>query len=131
MRIAAAAPVVASAAVNASTVDGARRAWAARFRAGGIDSPELDARILVGHVLSLDHAALAASGARNLTATEQAAIAALAQRRLAHEPVARIVGIKEFWSLDLRIDAATLVPRPETETDRHGGARRDRAARTA
>jgi release factor glutamine methyltransferase len=116
MRPVAAAPVVASDAVNASTIDGARRAWSARFRAAGIDSPELDARILVGHALLLDHAALAASGARNLSVAENGAISALAQRRLAHEPVARIVGIKEFWSLDLRIDAATLVPRPETET---------------
>ena len=116
MRPASAAPVVASNAVNASTVDGARRIWAARFRAAGIDAPELDARILVGQALSLDHTALAASGARNLSAADEGAIAALAQRRLAHEPVARIVGIKEFWSLDLRIDAATLVPRPETET---------------
>ena len=116
MRPAVAAPVATSDAVNASTIDGARRAWAAKFRAGGIDSPELDARMLVGHALSLDHAALAASGARNLSVAEAGAIAALAQRRLAHEPVARILGIKEFWSLDLRVDAATLVPRPETET---------------
>jgi release factor glutamine methyltransferase len=40
----------------------------------------------------------------------------LGERRLAHEPVARIVGIKEFWSLTLKVNAATLVPRPETET---------------
>jgi release factor glutamine methyltransferase len=112
----AAVPVTASDAVNASTIDGARRAWAARFRAGGIDSPDLDARILVGHALSLDHAALAASGACSLSPAEASAIAALAQRRLGHEPVARILGIKEFWSLNLRVDDATLVPRPETET---------------
>ena len=72
--------------------------------------------LLVGHALGLDHAALAAAAARLLDAAEQSAITALARRRLAHEPVARIVGVKEFWSLDLRIDAATLVPRPETET---------------
>ena len=53
---------------------------------------------------------------RRLAAGEESAIAALARRRLAHEPVARIVGAKEFWSLRLRVDAATLVPRPETET---------------
>src|SRR5947199_7182533 len=40
----------------------------------------------------------------------------LARRRLAHEPVARITGAKEFWSLPLRVGEATLVPRPETET---------------
>jgi release factor glutamine methyltransferase len=106
----------ASDAVNPSTIDGARRSWAASFRAAGIDSPELDARILIGHALSLDHAALAASGARSLSPAEASAIAALAQRRLGHEPVARILGIKEFWSLNLRVDDATLVPRPETET---------------
>jgi release factor glutamine methyltransferase len=102
--------------VNALTVADARRAWADKFRACGIDSPELDARILVGHALGLDHAALAASGARVLGAEEASAIAALAGRRFAHEPVARIIGMKEFWSLKLRVDAATLVPRPETET---------------
>ena len=53
---------------------------------------------------------------RVLSADEDSAIAVLVERRLAHEPVARIVGTKEFWSLDLRIDDATLVPRPETET---------------
>ncbi len=101
---------------DALTVAGARRKLAEEFRAGGIDSPELDARILVGHALSLDHASIAAAGARLLTADEKNAIDALASRRLAREPVARIVGSKEFWSLNLRIDAATLVPRPETET---------------
>lgn len=101
---------------DALSVAGARRALADKFRAAGIDSPELDARILVGHALALDHAALVAFGARSLTAKEEAAIAALASRRLAREPVARIVGSKEFWSLRLRVAAATLVPRPETET---------------
>ena len=60
--------------------------------------------------------ALAAAGARVLERGETDAIAALARRRLAREPVARILGSKEFWSLKLRVDAATLVPRPETET---------------
>jgi release factor glutamine methyltransferase len=101
---------------HARTVAEARRALAATFRAAGLDSPELGARILVGHALGLDHAALAAAGARALDAAEQAAIAALTARRLAREPVARIVGRKEFWSLPLRVDATTLVPRPETET---------------
>jgi release factor glutamine methyltransferase len=101
---------------EALTVGDARRAWAKRFRSSGIESPELDARILVGHALGLDHTALAAAEARRLSADEEAAVAALAQRRLAREPVARILGCKEFWSLTLQIDAATLVPRPETET---------------
>jgi release factor glutamine methyltransferase len=98
------------------TVAAARRAWAAEFRTHGIESPELDARLLVGHALGLDHAALAAAGARTLGADAEGTIAVLARRRLAGEPVARILGHKEFWSLPLRLDAATLVPRPETET---------------
>jgi release factor glutamine methyltransferase len=98
------------------TVADARRALAAQFRDNAIDSPDLDARILVGHALNLDHAALAAAATRSLNADEETTLAALAKRRIAGEPVARIVGQKEFWSLPLRIDAATLVPRPETET---------------
>ena len=98
------------------TVDDSRRIWAKKFRAGGIDSPELDARVLIGHALGLDHATLAASGTRILSAEQHRAIAATAERRLAREPVARITGIKEFWSLRLRVSEATLVPRPDTET---------------
>lgn len=98
------------------TVGGVRRAWAAKFRAAGIDLPDLDARILVGHALGLDQAALAAAATHRLGADDCDAVAALGRRRLRREPVARIVGSKEFWSLNFHIDSATLVPRPETET---------------
>jgi len=101
---------------NVGSVGAARRYWASEFRARGMESPELDARLLVGHALRLGHVALAAADARRLGTEEAMAIAGLARRRLAHEPVARILGAKEFWSLPLRIDASTLVPRPETET---------------
>jgi release factor glutamine methyltransferase len=101
---------------DARSVSAVRRVLTAQFRAAGLDSPELDARILVGHALSLDQAGLAAAAARILSATERTTIAAFADRRLAREPVARIVGSREFWSLELRIDRTTLVPRPETET---------------
>ena len=100
----------------ARTIAAERRAWAEEFQAAGLDSPQLDARILVGHALGLDQAALLAAGERAVSSAESAAIAALMQRRLGHEPVARIVGTKEFWSLDLGVNDATLVPRPETET---------------
>jgi release factor glutamine methyltransferase len=101
---------------QALTVFAARRHLTEKFRAAGIETPELDSRILAACALSLDHAGLAAAGTRILDAAEWNAIAALAERRLMHEPVARIVGFKEFWSLALRVDATTLVPRPETET---------------
>ncbi|MGD9837862.1 MAG: peptide chain release factor N(5)-glutamine methyltransferase [Afipia sp.] len=98
------------------TVEAARRALATQFKAGGIDSPELDARLLIGAALNLDHTGLAVQAARPVTADEADIIASFAQRRLAHEPVARILGHKEFWGLDLRLSDATLVPRPDTET---------------
>ena len=94
----------------------ARRLLAQSLRAQGIDTPELDARLLVGHALGLDHAGLASAGERILTAAEADALAAFAARRQAREPVARILGRKEFWGLTLHLNAATLVPRPETET---------------
>jgi release factor glutamine methyltransferase len=110
------APRADAAIAETRTVSEARRALAASLRAAGIESSDIDARILIGHALDLDHTALAAAATRRLGVKEENVIAALAQRRLAHEPVARILGHKEFWSLPLRVDAATLVPRPETET---------------
>jgi release factor glutamine methyltransferase len=98
------------------SVSAARRALAAAFRAAGIETPELDARVLTAHALGLEHAALAAGADRSVSAAEAETIAAAAARRLAREPVARIAGVKEFWSLPLRVTPATLVPRPETET---------------
>lgn len=94
----------------------ARRQLAAALRAQNFDTPELDARVLIGHALGLDHAALIRDGDRALDSDRAAVLTALAARRLRREPVARIVGMKEFWSLPLTVSAATLVPRPETET---------------
>jgi PrmC N-terminal domain len=102
--------------LEAASIEGARRALAQAFQQHGLDTPELDARLLVGHALALDHTALAAQSDRKLTAAEAGAISTLAARRLAREPVARIVGEKEFWGLTFRLAAETLVPRPETET---------------
>ena len=98
-----------------TTVEQARRCLAASFRNAGLDTPDLDARVLVGHALGLDHAALVAAAAQSL-GDNAAAVAALEQRRLAGEPVARIVGAREFWGLPLAVTPAVLVPRPETET---------------
>ena len=76
------------------SVAATRRALAQSFRRHGLATPELDARLLVGHALGLDHAALAAQAARALTAPESDAVAVLAARRLTREPVARIIGVK-------------------------------------
>jgi release factor glutamine methyltransferase len=98
------------------TVAQARRALTNAFRHAELDTPELDARLLVGHALGLDHTALTIENARNLGNDAARALEGLAARRLQREPVARILGVKEFWGLPLRLNDATLVPRPETET---------------
>jgi release factor glutamine methyltransferase len=98
------------------TIADARRLVSEALRANDADSPDLDARLLIGHALGLTHAALAANSKRILNATEAATIASLATRRLAHEPVARILGMKEFWGIAFGLGPTTLVPRPETET---------------
>ena len=98
------------------TVEAARRALTARFKSNDIDSAELDARILVGAALGLDLTGVIAAASRPLTSDETIRLDDFARRRLAGEPIARILGLKEFWGLPLQLSAATLVPRPDTET---------------
>ena len=98
------------------TVEATRRKLAAKFKAHEIDSAELDARILVGAVLGLDLTSLIAQARRSLTVDESRRLEVFAERRAAGEPVARILGFKEFWGLPLQLSAETLVPRPDTET---------------
>jgi release factor glutamine methyltransferase len=118
-------------------VDAVRRKVAQRFRDHGLDTPDLDARILVGHALGLDRTALMLAGDRRLEAAEIARIETLGARRLRREPIARITATKEFWGLPLTITPDVLVPRPQTETvveqalaavDRTGGGRALRIA---
>jgi release factor glutamine methyltransferase len=98
------------------TLAAKRQALTETLRQAGIDSPDADARLLIGHALGLDRTALMTNSDRALRADDVAAIDALAARRLQHEPVSRILGRKEFWSLSLDVSDAVLVPRPETET---------------
>lgn len=106
----------AAAALAGQTVETARRALATRFRQQGIDSAELDARLLTGGAFGLDLTGLIAATTRIVTPDEAAHLENFLQRRLLGEPVARILGVKEFWGLTLNLSAATLVPRPDTET---------------
>jgi release factor glutamine methyltransferase len=98
------------------TVDAVRRELAARLACAGIESAELDARILTGAALGLDLTGLIRAARRPIVATEGARLEAFARRRLAGEPVARILAEKEFWGLSFKLSAETLVPRPDTET---------------
>ena len=98
------------------TVETARRALTARFKSNAIDSAELDARLLTGHALGLDLTGMITAAQRRLTLGESARLEDFTRRRLEGEPVARILGQKEFWGLALQLSSATLVPRPDTET---------------
>jgi release factor glutamine methyltransferase len=98
------------------TIDAARRALAARLQSAGIDSAELDARELIGHALGLDLTGMISAANRALTPDESDRLEVFVKRRLAGEPIARILGQKEFWGLSLSLSPATLVPRPDTET---------------
>jgi len=98
------------------SVESARRALAAQLRSAQLEEAELDARILLGAALGLDLTGLIAQAARLLTETETSRLAQYAGRRIAGEPVARILGTREFWGLPFRLSEVTLVPRPDTET---------------
>ena len=82
----------------------------------GVANAALDARLLLAAASRHDMAALVARGREDLPAIAQAAFDGHIKRRLSGEPVARILGEKEFWGLPIKIGAAALVPRPETET---------------
>jgi release factor glutamine methyltransferase len=91
--------------------------WTAtRFEERGLDTPRLDAELLAGHALGLSRVQLYVQFDRPLEAPELAALRELVKRRQAGEPVAYLTGKKEFWGLELAVDARVLVPRPDTET---------------
>jgi release factor glutamine methyltransferase len=79
------------------------------------DTPELDAEVLLAHALESHRARLKSHADEEPSAAERARYAHLIKRRTSGEPVAYIIGYKEFWSLRFAVNAAVLVPRPETE----------------
>lgn len=94
---------------------GARTAMAQMFAEAGITTPDLDARLLLCWVLDVDAAMLIAHRERPLGA-KAAALTTAANRRLAREPVSRILGVRDFYGRTFQISPATLDPRPDTET---------------
>src|SRR5579872_3480877 len=89
---------------------------AAALAAAGFDEPRRRARRLVGAAVGLSASAVFARPERALGADERGRVAAMLERALAHEPLSRIVGRREFWGLEFGLSPDTLDPRPETET---------------
>jgi release factor glutamine methyltransferase len=91
------------------------QALSQRFRQAGLVTAQLDARLLAAEACGLSREESILKPGLQLCAEESQRIAGFAARRLAGEPVSRIVGRREFWGLSFRISPAVLDPRPETE----------------
>jgi len=81
----------------------------------GVQSARLDAELLLAHVLKVDRLGLYMVHDRPVVGPERDAFRGLIKRRLDGEPVAYILGRKEFYGLEFDVDSNVLVPRPETE----------------
>ena len=101
-----------------------------RLRRAGVEAPAREARLLAGAVLAAAPAALIAGSSRTIDAGQRDRLEAAVDRRAAREPLSHILGYREFWSLEFRVDGTVLDPRPDSETLVEAGlaalARRDR-----
>ena len=92
-------------------------AWATEdFRSRHLDSPRLDAELLLVHALGATRVEIIIDSKRPLAGVELGRFRALVRRRRAHEPIAYIVGSREFYGRNFRVDRRVLIPRPDTET---------------
>jgi release factor glutamine methyltransferase len=98
-----------------TTVAGAIPQATARLARAGVESPGVDAEILLAHVLGTTRSALRAEGGRDLDIKEREALGRLLARRATREPLAYVLGEWGFRRLVLNVDRRVLVPRPETE----------------
>ena len=81
----------------------------------GVESPRLDAELILAHILDVNRAAILARPDRQLTPKQLTSFRELVNRRGAREPLAYILGHREFYGLEFAVDSHVLVPRPETE----------------
>ncbi|MBX6322419.1 MAG: peptide chain release factor N(5)-glutamine methyltransferase [Rhodospirillaceae bacterium] len=98
------------------TVDAALREAGRRLAAAGVPGAPAEARLLLARALGLGMEAVIAHPERPLAPAQRDRFALLVTRRARREPVAQIIGEREFWSLPFRVGPATLTPRPESET---------------
>lgn len=99
-----------------TTRDHAMRMLGARLRQAGLPAPDLDARILVQAACGANDIEMIREPGTMLTKAEEERLAEWERRRLAREPVSRILGSREFWGLTFAVTPATLDPRPDSET---------------
>lgn len=88
---------------------------ARRLRGLGFETPQLDAQVILAHVLGVDRAWLFAHHDHELNSNELDSFTTLITRHMNDEPVAYLVGRQEFYGIEIQVDERTLIPRPETE----------------
>ena len=104
-----------SQAVAAGTVGEALTSAREALRAAGVDSPSLDAELLLSEATGRDRATLAAHPEAPVDAAAARAFGVMVRRRLQREPLAYITGRRGFRRIELAVDGRVLIPRPETE----------------
>ena len=98
-----------------NTIDAALKAATSQLAASGSASPAIDAAVLLCHALQKPRSYLFTWPDKTLDSTQQQSFDTLLERRVTGEPVAYIIGEREFWSLPLKVSPSTLIPRPDTE----------------
>ncbi|MGP0566853.1 MULTISPECIES: peptide chain release factor N(5)-glutamine methyltransferase [unclassified Nitrospina] len=86
-----------------------------RLQETGVNTPRLDAEVLLAEAMHTTRTGLMADAGREVTPVERTAFTAWLERREQREPVAYLLGRKEFWSLDFTVNPDVLIPRPDTE----------------
>lgn len=97
------------------TIKDAIQQGTAQLSQAGLPNARLDAQVLLGHVLGVERATLYAYPERVLSAEQEERFRLLIERRTRAEPVAYLIGHKEFYGRDFLVDQRVLIPRPETE----------------
>jgi release factor glutamine methyltransferase len=92
------------------------RMIALQLEQAGIETPELDARLLMQHALDMSREMLVASPDRSVSDAELERLQMIVSRRAAREPLAQIIGVKGFWRDDFIVTRDVLTPRPDSET---------------
>ncbi|WP_061019752.1 peptide chain release factor N(5)-glutamine methyltransferase [Vibrio splendidus] len=100
---------------SAYTVESALKAAIVKLQEGDNTSPSIDAAVLLCQALDKPRSYLLTWPEKHLTSEQESEFNALLTRRLTGEPVAYIIGEREFWSLPLKVSPSTLIPRPDTE----------------
>ena len=101
---------------GAASYDSLLRDAAVALTAAGIDNARFEARLLLAHAAGVTIERLVAHGGEAAPSAVAAVLRGLTARRIRHEPMAYVLGEREFWGLPFKVTPAVLVPRPDSET---------------